>query len=55
MTGELEAARAGWLPQLVATDDLRGDLHAHTRATDGRNTLREMALGARSRRKSSAG
>lgn len=44
--GELEAAREGRLPQLVTLADLRGDLHAHTRATDGRNTLREMALAA---------
>ena len=47
--GELEAARRGELPRLVERDDLRGDLHAHTRATDGRNTLREMALAARAR------
>ena len=47
--GELEAARRGELPRLVALADLRGDLHAHTRATDGRNTLREMALAARAR------
>ena len=44
--GELEAARRGELPRLVELADLRGDLHAHTRATDGRNTLREMALAA---------
>lgn len=47
--GELEAARRGELPHLVALADLRGDLHAHTRATDGRNTLREMALAAKAR------
>ncbi|HXZ53205.1 MAG TPA: DNA polymerase/3'-5' exonuclease PolX [Burkholderiales bacterium] len=45
--GEIEAARRGALPRLVTRDDLAGDLHAHTRATDGRNTLREMAEGAR--------
>lgn len=44
--GEIEAAHAGRLPQLVELADLRGDLHVHTRATDGRNTLREMALAA---------
>jgi len=49
MQGELEAAREHRLPRLVELGDLRGDLHAHTRATDGRNTLREMALAARSR------
>jgi len=48
-TGELEAARRGELPMLVALADLKGDLHAHTRATDGRNTLREMALAAKAR------
>jgi len=47
--GELEAARRGELPHLLELADLRGDLHAHTRATDGRNTLREMALAARAR------
>jgi len=47
--GELEAARRGELPRLVEIADLKGDLHAHTRATDGRNTLREMALAAKAR------
>ncbi len=47
--GEIEAARTGSLPQLVELADLRGDLHAHTRASDGRSTLREMALAARVR------
>jgi len=45
--GELEAARAGKLPRLVKLTDLRGDLHAHTTATDGHNSLREMAQAAR--------
>lgn len=45
--GEIEAARQGALPRLVDLGDLRGDLHAHTRATDGRNTLREMAFAAK--------
>jgi DNA polymerase (family 10) len=47
--GEIEAARAGRLPRLVELSDLRGDLHSHTTATDGRNSLREMALEARRR------
>ncbi len=47
--GEIEAARAGMLPRLVERADLRGDLHAHTRATDGHDTLKAMALAARSR------
>jgi DNA polymerase (family 10) len=45
--GEIEAAREGKLPRLVALEDIRGDLHAHTRETDGRSTLEEMAVAAR--------
>ncbi|TCV79966.1 DNA polymerase/3'-5' exonuclease PolX [Sulfurirhabdus autotrophica] len=45
--GELEIARAGHLPHLIELADLKGDLHAHTKATDGRNTLKEMALAAK--------
>ena len=41
--GELEAARAGTIPSLVTEDDLRGDLHMHTVASDGRDTVEEMA------------
>jgi DNA polymerase (family 10) len=44
--GEIEAARAGRLPQLVELKDLKGDLHAHTKATDGRSSLEEMAAAA---------
>ena len=47
--GEIEAARKGKLPKLVALDDLKGDLHAHTTATDGHHTLKEMAEAARQR------
>ncbi|MEK7842808.1 MAG: DNA polymerase/3'-5' exonuclease PolX, partial [Pseudomonadota bacterium] len=42
--GEIALAQAGRLPQLLELGDLRGDLHVHTKATDGHNTLREMAL-----------
>ena len=45
--GEIEAAHDGSLPRLVEFADLRGDLHAHTRATDGHDGLREMALAAK--------
>jgi len=45
--GEIDAAAAGRLPELVAPEDLRGDLHAHTAATDGHNTIEEMAAAAR--------
>lgn len=45
--GEIEAARAGRLPDLITLADLRGDLHVHTKASDGHNTIREMALAAK--------
>jgi DNA polymerase (family 10) len=45
--GEIETAAAGALPALVALSDLKGDLHSHTTATDGRGSLEEMALAAR--------
>ena len=45
--GEIEAAEAGELPDLVTLEDLQGDLHVHTRATDGKNTIREMASAAK--------
>jgi DNA polymerase (family 10) len=47
--GELKAAREGKLPELIELDDVRGDLHAHTTLSDGRNTLEEMAAAARDR------
>ncbi len=47
--GEIEAAARGELPRLVEIGDLRGDLHAHSKVTDGRNTVREMAEAARER------
>ena len=46
--GELEAARKGELPELVDLEDIRGDLHCHTTASDGRNSIAEMAAAARS-------
>ncbi len=45
--GEIEAAEKGRLPELVRREDIRGDLHAHTRETDGRNSLEEMARAAK--------
>lgn len=45
--GEIEAAREGRLPELITPEDIRGDLHAHTKATDGANTLEEMAEAAK--------
>lgn len=47
--GEVEAARAGRLPRLVEIQDLLGDLHTHTKATDGRQSVKEMAEAARRR------
>ena len=47
--GEIEAARDNCLPDLIALKDLKGDLHMHTRMTDGRNSLKEMALAAQKR------
>ena len=47
--GEFDAARAGRLSKLVELADLKGDLHAHTKATDGRNSIKEMVEAARKR------
>lgn len=41
--GEIEAAEAGALPTLIEQANIRGDVHMHTTATDGRNSIREMA------------
>jgi DNA polymerase (family 10) len=48
-SGEIEAARAGRLPRLVEATDIRGDLQMHTDATDGKNTLAEMAAACEAR------
>jgi DNA polymerase (family X) len=45
--GELRFRSPGDVPVLVEQGDLRGDLHMHTVASDGRNTAEEMALAAR--------
>lgn len=47
--GEIELAEAGDLPDLVDLEDIRGDLHMHTTATDGKATIREMAEAAKER------
>jgi DNA polymerase (family 10) len=44
--GEIEAAAAGRLPRLVEEGDIRGVFHNHTTASDGHNTLEEMAAAA---------
>jgi DNA polymerase (family 10) len=45
--GELEAAARHELPQLVTAQELRGDLHSHTTASDGTASIQEMARAAR--------
>jgi DNA polymerase (family 10) len=45
--GELEAAAKGTLPALITVDDLRGDLHSHTTASDGTASIEEMGRAAR--------
>lgn len=44
--GEIEMAESDSLPRLVCIDDIRGDLHMHTTASDGAGTLEEMAHAA---------
>jgi DNA polymerase (family 10) len=46
---EFEWADAGKLPTLVTIEDIRGDLHMHTTASDGAATIEEMALAAKAR------
>jgi DNA polymerase (family 10) len=46
-TGEFEAAESHLVPKLIEADDIRGVFHCHTRASDGGNTLEEMAEAAR--------
>ena len=45
--GEIDAAGRSALPVLVQLEDIRGDLHAHTTETDGRDDIEAMALAAR--------
>ncbi|MEO1619152.1 MAG: DNA polymerase/3'-5' exonuclease PolX [Planctomycetota bacterium] len=40
---EFDLAGKGAMPELLEASDIRGDLHMHTTATDGQNTIREMA------------
>jgi DNA polymerase (family 10) len=44
--GEFEAASAGTLPRLIEAENLRGTFHCHTTASDGHNSLEEMAAAA---------
>ena len=45
--GELDAAESRTLPELIQLSDLKGDIHAHTTETDGRDDVETMALAAR--------
>ncbi len=47
--GEIDAAANHSLPKLVEVADIRGDLHMHTTASDGANTILEMAEAARAK------
>ncbi len=47
-TGEIEAALQGWLPELVRLEDIKGDLHVHSKWSDGRGSIEEMAKAAQS-------
>ncbi|MFV9676435.1 MAG: DNA polymerase/3'-5' exonuclease PolX [Methanosarcinales archaeon] len=44
--GEVEAAKDGKIPELIEISDLKGDLHVHTRWSDGKNSIAEMAEAA---------
>lgn len=44
--GEIEAAEKGTLPRLIELENLRGTFHSHTTASDGQNSLEEMAQAA---------
>jgi DNA polymerase (family X) len=46
-TGEIEAAERYQLPKLLELRDIKGDLQMHTKASDGKNTIEEMAEAAR--------
>jgi DNA polymerase (family 10) len=46
---EIELAQDGRLPKLLNLEDVRGDLHMHTTATDGRSSIAEMIRGAKAR------
>ncbi len=47
-TGEIEAAIKGKLPKLIAYNSIKGDLHIHSKYSDGNSTIEELALAAKS-------
>ncbi len=46
-SGEIEAAQAGRLPNLICLEDIRGDLHCHSHYTDGKDTIWAIATAAK--------
>lgn len=48
-TGEIEAALEGRLPRLVELSDIKGDLHVHSRHSDGSHTIEELVKAAKER------
>jgi DNA polymerase (family 10) len=48
-TGEIDLARKHALPQLVELADIKGDLHVHSKWSDGQNTIAEMAKAAQAK------
>jgi DNA polymerase (family X) len=44
--GEIERSARGELPKLIGLEEIRGDVHMHTTASDGRSSIREMAEAA---------
>jgi DNA polymerase (family 10) len=48
-TGEIEAALEGTLPELVEMEDIRGDLHVHTKSSDGSHDIQELIDSAKAR------
>ncbi|RLI70588.1 DNA polymerase III, partial [Candidatus Heimdallarchaeota archaeon] len=46
-TGEIQAAQSHKLPKLVELKDIKGDLHCHSKWSDGDNTIEEMAVAAK--------
>lgn len=46
-TGEIELAAKGELPKLVEAKDIKGDLHVHTKYSDGFSSIEEMAVAAK--------
>ncbi len=47
--GEIEACGDGTLPKLLETEDIRGDLHMHSTASDGSTSIEELARAAKAR------